>query len=324
MGQGPKQGRAKVGARRPPTRVVRTAPKATVHAGRITPKTAPKRKHPARKPASPLARSLEQQKAVSEILRVMSGSPGDVKPVLDAVAERAARLCEAPFARVSLVDGDVLRTGAVYSMDGTPQGRTVPLPLKRSSIAGRAVLDRKLVHHADVVPLLETEYRDAVNARRLGLRAVLAVPLIRDAGAYGSIFLFRREPRAFSPEHVALVETFARQAAIAIDHARLFKETKEALEQQTATSDILRVISQSPTDVQPVFDTIAAAALRLCSATSAVVTTFDGELIRVAALVNATPEGAEAVRRSYPRLISRDNGASRAVLTREVVVIPDV
>ena len=132
--------------------------------------------------------------AISEILRVMSESPGDVRPVLAAVAEQAAHLCEAPFAGVLLVDGDVLRSGARYSLDGTKRD-PAPLPLKRSSIAGRAVLDRVTIHHDDVVPLLESEYPDAVNARVLGHRAVLAVPLIREGTAYGAIFVFRREPR---------------------------------------------------------------------------------------------------------------------------------
>src|SRR5512144_402793 len=141
-----------------------------------------------------------QHAAIVEILRIMSGSPGNVRPVLDAVAERAAHLCESPYARVLLVDADVLRPVAEYSLDGTPQARTVPLPLKRTSIAGRAVVDCATVHHDDVVPLLETEYPDAVNARRLGFRAVLGVPLMRERKAYGVIFLFRREPRPFSPD----------------------------------------------------------------------------------------------------------------------------
>ena len=223
---------------------------------------------------------MEQHAAISEILQVISASPSDVQPVLDAVAERAARLCEAPLARVLLVDGDVLRAMAEYSLDGTSHTGTLPLPLRRSSISGRAVLDRATIHYDDLVPLLDSEYPDALNARRLGVRAVLAVPLMRDGNAYGAIFLWRREPGLFSSGQVALVETFAQQVAIAIDNVRLFKATKEALEQQTATSEILRVISQSPTDVQPVFDTIAAAALKLCSASSGLVFTFDGELIQ--------------------------------------------
>jgi signal transduction histidine kinase len=271
-----------------------------------------------------LADALEQHAAVSEILQVISVSPSDVQPVLDAVAERAARLCEAPLARVFLVDGDILRAMAEYSLDGTSQARTDPTPLRRTSVNGRAVLDRLTIHHADVVPLLDSEYPDSINARRLALRAVLSVPLMREGNAYGSIFLWRREPGLFSSDQVALVETFAQQVAIAIDNVRLFKQTKEALEQQTATSEILRVISRSPRDVQPVFDTIAAAALKLCRASSAVVVRFDGELIRLAALANVSPEGAEAVRRHYPRPPNRDIASARAIQTCGVVAIPDV
>ncbi len=140
-------------------------------------------------------------------------------------------------------------------------------------------------------------------------------------------------PRAdpFTTSRSQLVKTFADQAVIAIENVRLFKELEarnrdltEALEQQTATSEILRVISQSPTDVQPVFDTIAAATLKLCAAATAVVTTFDGELIRVGAMANVDPKGADAIRRIFPRPPSHDNATARAILTRSVVVIPDV
>ena len=276
-----------------------------------------------------LAEALTQHAAISEILNVMSASPSDVQPVLDAVAERAAHLCKAPLARVLLADGDVLRAMAEYSLDGTSQARTVPLPLKRTSISGRAVLDRATIHHGDVAPLLETEYPDALNARRLGLRAVLAVPLMREGKAYGAIFLWRREPGLFSREQVALVQTFAQQAAIAVDNVRLFNETKEALEQQTATSEILRVISQSPTAVQPVFDAIAQAAQRLCDATSANLFTFDGELIHLAALARSISGPNDAVdalglRANFPRPPGRDLAAPRAILTCSVVSIPDV
>jgi GAF domain-containing protein len=271
-----------------------------------------------------LSEALEQHAAVSEILQVISASPSDVQPVLDAVAERAARLCEAPLARVSLVDRDVLHLMAEYSLDGAPQAGAVPRPLRRSSISGRAILDRSTIHHDDVVPLLDSEYPDALNARRLGIRAALAVPLMREGNAYGAIFLWRREPGLFSPEKVALVQTFAQQAAIAVDNVRLFKATKVALEQQTATSEILRVISQSLTDVKPVFDTIARAALALCRASSATLFTFDGELIRLATFANVNPEGADAVRLTFPRAPSRDTAVGRAVLTGRVVAIPDV
>jgi signal transduction histidine kinase len=214
-----------------------------------------------------LAEALEQHAAISEILQVISASPSDVQPVVDAVAERAARLCQAPLARVLFVDGDILRATAEYSLDGTYPVGTVPLPLKRTTIVGRAVLDRVTIHHDDVVPLLDSEYPDALNARRLGLRAVLAVPLMRKGDAYGVIFLWRREPGLFSAHQVALVETFAQQVSIAIDNVRLFNETKEALDQQRASGEVLAAISSSIADTKPVFDKILQSCERLFAGT---------------------------------------------------------
>ncbi len=155
-----------------------------------------------------------------------------------------------------IIDGNAARAEGRL-LDRTRDSSACPYRTTGTSITGRAAVDRATVHIADVVPLAEAEFPGAAeNIRRLGCRAVLGVPLIREGGAYGGIFIFRREPGLFSPDQVALVETFARQAAIAIDNVRLFNETKEALEQQTAISEILRVISGSPTDVQPVFDII--------------------------------------------------------------------
>ncbi len=272
-----------------------------------------------------LADALEQQAATSEILRVMSASPTDVQPVLDAVATRAARLCRAPFARMMLIEGDRIHTLAHYSSDGESPILTHGVPLKRTSISGRAILDLATVHHADVVPLLDSEYPDArENARVVGFRAVLAVPLMHKGEAHGAIFLWRREPGLFAPDQVALVETFATQAAIAIENVRLFHATQEALEQQTATSEILRVISRSHTDVQPVFETIAANALRLCDARFSTLFTFDGELIHIAVHHNLHSEGAAAFRTAYPSRPSRGGATQRAILTGSIVQIADV
>jgi GAF domain-containing protein len=238
-----------------------------------------------------MADALAQQAATSEILRVMSTSPTDVQPVLDAVARLAARLCHAPYARVLLAEGDVMRPLAQYSAEGVPTLSMHPVPLDRTSVSGRAALDRATVHHADIVPLVNSEFPGArANARGAGFRAVLAVPLIHEGSAYGALFLWRREPGLFAPDQVALVETFATQAAIAIANVRLFHATQEALEQQTATSEILRVISQSQTDVQPVFDTIAANALRLCDADFSALFRFDGEQIHIGCFRKRIPK----------------------------------
>ena len=236
-----------------------------------------------------LAEALAQHAAIGEILRVMADSPSDVQPVLAAVAERAARLCEAPLARVILVDGNEFRELAGYSLDGTPHVGTVPVPLKRTSIIGRAVLDRATIHHDDVVPLLKTEYPDALNAQRLGLRAVLAVPLLREGKACGVVLLWRHEPGLFSREQVALVQTFAAQAAIAVENLRLFNETKEGLEQQRSISEILRVIATAPGNVKPVLDAVVHRALKLCDAADATIFLREGDKLRRAARFGNTP-----------------------------------
>jgi GAF domain-containing protein len=242
-------------------RKARTPAKAKAKSNRPAAKTASRKGSKGRESAKRLSEALAREAAISEILKVMSSSPGDVQPVLEAVAKRAAHLCDAPYANVLIRDGEMLRPSAFSRL---PQGKSVlPIPVTRGSVNGRAVLDRTTIHHADVVPFLD-EFPDArQNVERLGVRAQLAVPLLRKGEAYGTIVVFRRTPLGFSSEQIALVETFARQAVIAIENARLFDETQEALERQTATSEILRVISQSPNDVQPVFDAIVHSAARL-------------------------------------------------------------
>ena len=270
-----------------------------------------------------LTNSLEQQTAISEILRVISSSPTDVQPVLEAVAERAAHLCDAPYARILLIDGDTLCASADYSMERMqlPQPAT-PVPFDRTSLTGRAVIDRVSIHHADILPLLDDEYPGSrASILQLGARTVLSVPLIREGGAYGGIFLFRRETKLFSPDQVALVETFARQAAIAIDNVRLFNETKEALDQQTAISEILRVISSSPTDVQPVLDAIAERAVRLCDASAASMYLTDGDVLRHLASKGPSADPVSSVE-ALP--IDRDSISGRSLLEQRTIQVRDM
>jgi GAF domain-containing protein len=280
-----------------------------------------------------LTEALEQQTATSEILRVISRSPTDVQPVFDTIAAAALKLCSATSAVVTTFDGELIRVGGLANV--SPEGADAvraryPRPPGRYNAASRAVLTRSLVVIPDV--LEDPEYEIKVSLITAGFRSVAAVPLLRDGHPLGAITVVRPEPGTFPEKQIALLSTFADQAVIAIENVRLFTELDnrnrdltEALEQQTSTSEILRVISQSPTDAQPVFDTIAAAALKLCGASSANVFTIDGELIRLAALVTSNPEADEAVRRAYPRPLGRrDTAASRAVLTCNVAEIPDV
>jgi signal transduction histidine kinase len=271
-----------------------------------------------------LAEAVEQQTATSEILRVISRSQTDAQPVFDAIAANAAQLCGATDAIIRRVDGNVLRLVAHHGLLPGVSADSL-MALDRASVMSRAVVDRQTVHIDDLAAQSYGEFpvgRDL--AKRFGYRTVLATPLLRDGVSIGVIGIRRLEVRPFSDKQIKLLETFADQAAIAIENVRLFNETREALEQQTATSEILRVISQSPTDVQPVFDTIANAAFKLCNARSVNVLTFDGELLHVAALVTATADGARSIRDLYPRPASYDQASTRAVLTRKVVMVPDV
>jgi GAF domain-containing protein len=214
-----------------------------------------------------LKESLEQQTATSEILGVIASSPTDVQPVLDAVAATAARLCDARDALIDRVDGDVFEHVAVYGAMPVAGSRR---PLTRATSAGRAIIDRRTIHIHDVLPELETEYPEAKARQQVtGTRTALVTPLLREGVAIGTIQIRRPEVRPFTEKQITLLKTFADQAVIAIENVRLFQELKEALEQQTATSEILGVIASSPTDVQPVLNTVAANAARLCEATDA-------------------------------------------------------
>jgi signal transduction histidine kinase len=273
-----------------------------------------------------LRNALEQQTAISGILRVISSSPTNVEPVLDAVAERAAHLCHASFARIMLVSGSILVPAAEY-WDGKQTGEsqladTKAVPLDRSSVTGRAAVDGTTVHLADVQPLIDTEFAGASdNMLRFNCRAVLAVPLMREGNAYGGIFLARHEPGLFAPAEVALVQTFAQQAAIAIDNVRLFNETREALEQQTAIGEILRAISSSVTDVRPVLDTIADRAQHLCDASVASIYLMDGAVLR-----HVASKGELASQAVDLDTLSIDphSLSGRAVLERRTIHVPDL
>ncbi|HEY8176773.1 MAG TPA: GAF domain-containing protein, partial [Gemmatimonadaceae bacterium] len=279
-----------------------------------------------------LTEALEQQTSTSDILRVISQSPTDVQPVFDTIAAAALKLCRGSSVNVFRYDGELVHLAAVVNVnpDGTDAARrSYPRPVGRDNAASRAVLTRGVVAIPDV--LEDPEYAPKAAALTSGFRSVLSVPLIRDGNPIGAITVGLPEPGPFPDKQIALLQTFADQAVIAIENVRLFTELEarnrdltEALEQQTATSDILRVISQSPTDVQPVFDTIAAAALKLCRASSGAVMTFDGELIHLAAVANLNPEGADAIRKVFPRPPGREMAATRAVLTCSVVAISDV
>jgi signal transduction histidine kinase len=271
-----------------------------------------------------LTEALAQQTVTAEILRVISQSPTDVQPVFDAIAREAARLCSASYGVVGRYDGQLLHLAAYEHVraEGVQAVKQVfPIRPSRALTSSRAILDRAVVHVPDV---LEDPDYDKSVALGIQNRSTLAVPMLRKGEPIGTISVGRLEPLPFSDKQISLLQTFADQAVIAIENVRLFKELEarnadltEALEQQTATSEILRVISSSPTDVQPVFDAIAANAARLCSANDAQVLRVEGEVLCLVASFG-TPS-MPSVRR-----LTRGHLVGRAVIDRKTIHVRDL
>src|SRR5262245_40846356 len=279
-----------------------------------------------------LTETLEYQTATSEVLSVISRSPSDLQPVLDTIVGTAVRLCQADVADFRLLRDGLYHIAATTANE-TARVRTLrenPIAPGRGSAAGRAALERRTVHVPDIQA--DPEYNYAPGPNFPAMRAILAVPLLRDGEAVGVIVLFNSIAKPFTQKQIALVSTFANQALIAIENTRLFEEVqarnaelRSALEQQTATSDILRVIGSSPTSIQPVFDSIAANAGKLFNGLFSTLFQFDGELLHwVASNTTASPKLLELMHRLFPRRPSRSNGVGRAILDRMVVHIPDV
>jgi two-component system, NtrC family, sensor kinase len=275
-----------------------------------------------------LTESLEQQTATAEILRVISSSPTDIQPVLDAVAQNAARVCGAYDAAIVRVDGGLLRTVAGIG----PLPKLAPdegLPVSRGSVSGRAVVDRRTIHVPNIATESNAEYPLSTGRLRdFGIHTVLATPLLREGTPIGGIIIRRREVHPFSDKQIALLETFAAQAVIAIENVRLFQELEarnrelsESLEQQTATAEILRVISSSPTDVQPVLDAVAENAARLCDAPDVIILRLNAEALTIAARVGPF---SQSVPPDYRFPVTRGSVSGRAFLDRRTVHVRDL
>ena len=270
-----------------------------------------------------LTEALEQQTATAEILRVISSSPNDIQPVLDAVAESAARLCEASDVIIRRVDGDTLRFVAHIGSLPVHLGAESSVPISNKTAMSRAVREGRTIHIHDVLePRVREQYPDALYLQRpdTGYRTALFTPLMRENTAIGVIVVRRAEVRPFSDKQIKLLETFAAQAVIAIENVRLFNETKEALEQQTATAEILKVISGSPTDVQPVFDAIVNSCAHLFGSVNSTLRLVQGSQSR---LVASTSPNREAAGLSSVPIDDDRLPAARSVLRREVVQVSD-
>ncbi|HEU4924241.1 MAG TPA: GAF domain-containing protein, partial [Burkholderiales bacterium] len=268
--------------------------------------------------------ALEQQTAISEVLRVISSSPADVQPVLEAVAERAVRICQATDARIFLVEGDKLRYAA--GVGDVPHPATGELRnLDRGLVMGRAVIDRQPVHVEDLAAVSDEEWPQAAAAqRRFGHRTTLAVPLLREKQALGAILLRRMEVRPFTEKQIALLKTFADQAAIAIENVRLFNETRESLERQTATAEVLKTISRSTFDLDTVLQALLDNAARLGGAEQAVMLRPDAAGNYLPAFAFNWSEAVLERLRERPIRPGRDSTNGRVLLERRPIHIPDV
>jgi GAF domain-containing protein/HAMP domain-containing protein len=279
-----------------------------------------------------LGESLERQTTTAEILSVISRSPTDLRPVIDAIARSAARLCRAANVSLYRAEGGLMRKVAEH--EAGPPLATPRLgearPITRGSVSGRAILDRVTVQVRDVQsPDFSRDYPDSVLDDS-GVRTTVGVPLLREGAAIGAFTVHRTEPVPFSDAEIALLQTFADQAVIAIENVRLFRELEakntalsETLEQQTATGEILKAISASPTDVQPVFDAIVRSALRLLDGHSASVIRLEDETLHLAALTSTDPAADAALRSAFPAPLTRGGVAGHVVHTRQPYVVAD-
>jgi signal transduction histidine kinase len=268
-----------------------------------------------------LADALARETATGEILHVISSSPTDIQPVLAAIVRNAVRLCGGTISTLYRYDGHLIHLEVTSHPSGVPPAITrsqFPRPADTSSLIGRAILERAIINVAD----METDPRAHPGIGRLasrvrGFRSMLIVPLLRENRVIGGFTVGRAEPGEFSDADIALLKTFAAQAVIAIENVRLFNETKEALEQQTATSEILRVISSSPTDLQPVLDAVSESAARLCEASDAVILLLEGTQLRTVA------HHGQIFTTARDRPATPDTVAGRAVVDRATIHVPD-
>jgi GAF domain-containing protein len=279
-----------------------------------------------------LTEALEQQTATSEILRVISSSQGDLQRVFENLLENATRLCGAKLGNLFLRTEDGFR---YMAMHGVPSeyaelGKRLPklamaqhhpnVPLARMA------REKKVVHIPDLAldeSYTERDPRIVSLVETAGARSIVVVPMLKDEELVGAIAIYRQEVLPFAEKQIDLIKSFAAQAVIAIENARLLNELRQSLEQQTATANVLEVISRAAFDLQAVFETVAESSVKLCGADRAFIFRFDGELLRMVVAYNSSPEFAEWVAKN-PIRPGRQSGSARAALERRTIHIPDV
>ena len=271
-----------------------------------------------------LQESLEYQTATSDVLKVISRSTFDLSPVLEYVVETAIRLCRAHMGSIFRLEDGIYRWAVGYGLD--PAYREIeersPLTPGTGTLVGRVALEGRALQIADA--LSDPDYAVKDEAQVTRARTMLGVPLLREGAPVGVIAMARDRVEPFSDKEIALVTTFADQAVIAIENARLLTEQREALEQQTATAEVLRVISGSATDLQPVFEAITERAAKLCEAEFSAVARFEEGLLRLVAVSNLLPDEARAFHSLFPRAPTRGFVMGRAFVEGRTVHVEDV
>ena len=264
--------------------------------------------------------ALEQQRAATEVLKIISASPTELRPVLEVIVKSAARFCDANDVTIFELDRQDLCLAAHRGPIQYEIG--LRFPCTRGSVAGRTVIDRKAVHVIDLQTEADEFPEGSAFAKRFGHRTTAGVPLLREGVAIGMIQLRRTEVNPFTDKQIALLGTFAAQAVIAIENARLFSETKEALAQQTATAEVLKVIASSPGDLAPMFDVMLESATRLCEASHCHVWRFDGQLLHAVA-VRGDPWFAEWLQKNSPISPIPGSAAGRIARGEDIVHVVD-